>query len=522
MLQDLLVHVAKGIAQYNHGANLLGAADRTIDRYILEALFITVTNVNFDDADIDKVIRRGAIVRDAAKAIYEKTLMGAGKPVESLTGPATWVPAATTAGLVEQGEAVSSLVRRDRYGADIAGLQELLLYGLKGMAAYADHALVLGRENDAAYAFISEALSYLATGVPTVEKLFELCLKCGEVNLLVMELLDGANTGAYGHPVPTPVRVEPIKGKAILVSGHDLKDLELLLEQTEGKGINVYTHGEMLPAHGYPALKKFKHLAGNYGGAWQDQKVEFAGFPGAILMTTNCIQEPQPNYKGRIFTSGRVGWPGLTHISDGNFTLVIEAALAAPGFTKDGSDQTLLTGFGRNAVLGVADKVVEAVKSGAIKHFFLVGGCDGARSGRDYYTEFAESVPKDCVILTLACGKFRFNKLDFGTIGGIPRLLDIGQCNDAYSAIQIAVALSKAFNCGVNDLPLSMILSWYEQKAVAILLTLLHLGIRNIRLGPTLPAFVTPNVLKVLSDKFNLMPIKTAEEDLNAILQVQA
>ena len=522
MLQDLLVHVAKGIAQYNHGANLLGAADRTIDRYILEALFITVTNVNFDDADIDKVIRRGAIVRDAAKAIYEKTLMGAGKPVESLTGPATWVPAATTAGLVEQGEAVSSLVRRDRYGADIAGLQELLLYGLKGMAAYADHALVLGRENDAAYAFISEALSYLATGVPTVEKLFELCLKCGEVNLLVMELLDGANTGAYGHPVPTPVRVEPIKGKAILVSGHDLKDLELLLEQTEGKGINVYTHGEMLPAHGYPALKKFKHLAGNYGGAWQDQKVEFAGFPGAILMTTNCIQEPQPNYKGRIFTSGRVGWPGLTHISDGNFTLVIEAALAAPGVTKDGSDQTLLTGFGRNAVLGVADKVVEAVKSGAIKHFFLVGGCDGARSGRDYYTEFAESVPKDCVILTLACGKFRFNKLDFGTIGGIPRLLDIGQCNDAYSAIQIAVALSKAFNCGVNDLPLSMILSWYEQKAVAILLTLLHLGIRNIRLGPTLPAFVTPNVLKVLSDKFNLMPIKTAEEDLNAILQVQA
>jgi hydroxylamine reductase len=314
--------------------------------------------------------------------------------------------------------------------------------------------------------------------------------------------------------------VEPLKGKAILVSGHDLKDLEKLLIQTEGQGINIYTHGEMLPAHGYPGLKKFKHLAGNYGGAWQDQKVEFAKFPGAILMTTNCIQEPQENYQGRIFTSGLVGWPGITHITNGDFSPVIAAALAAPGFAADGPGQTILTGFGHNAVLGVADKVVDAVKTGAIKHFFLVGGCDGARSGRDYYTEFAESVPKDCVILTLACGKYRFNRLEFGTIGGIPRLLDIGQCNDAYSAIQIAVALSKAFNCGVNDLPLSLVLSWYEQKAVAILLTLLHLGIRNIRLGPTLPAFVTPNVLKVLNEKFNLMPIKTAEQDLNDILQV--
>jgi hydroxylamine reductase len=322
--------------------------------------------------------------------------------------------------------------------------------------------------------------------------------------------------------VPATVRVEPLQGKAILVSGHDLKDLEKLLVQTEGKGINIYTHGEMLPAHGYPELKKFKHLAGNYGGAWQDQKVEFAQFPGAILMTTNCIQEPQENYERRIFTSGLVGWPGVTHISNGDFSAVIAAAQAAPGFAADGPDKTILVGFGHNAVLGVADQVVNAVKSGAIKHFFLVGGCDGARSGRDYYTEFAESVPKDCVIMTLACGKFRFNKLDFGTIGGIPRLLDIGQCNDAYSAIQIAVALSKAFNCGVNDLPLSLVLSWYEQKAVAILLTLLHLGIRNIRLGPTLPAFVTPNVLKVLNEKFNLMPIKTAAQDLKDMLPLAA
>jgi hydroxylamine reductase len=520
VLQDLLVHAAKGIAQFNHRARKLGTRDDALDRFLLEALFATVTNVNFDDAVIEKMIRQAVGLRGHAQALYENTARTAGQTPAEIHGPATWKPSRTTKKLIEQGRAVSSLTRRERFGADIAGLQELLLYGLKGMAAYADHALVLGHESEENYAFISEALYFLAEEIPSVEKLFALCLKCGEVNLTVMQLLDTANTGAYGHPVPTPVRVEPLKGKAILVSGHDLKDLEKLLIQTEGKGINIYTHGEMLPAHGYPGLKKFKHLAGNYGGAWQDQKVEFAKFPGAILMTTNCIQEPQENYQGRIFTSGLVGWPGITHIANGDFSPVIAAALAAPGFAADGPGQTILTGFGHNAVLGVADKVVEAVKSGAIKHFFLVGGCDGARSGRDYYTEFAESVPKDCVILTLACGKYRFNKLEFGTIGGIPRLLDIGQCNDAYSAIQIAVALSKAFNCGVNDLPLSLVLSWYEQKAVAILLTLLHLGIRNIRLGPTLPAFVTPNGLKVLNEKFNLMPIKTAEQDLNDILQV--
>ena len=522
ILQDLLVHAAKGIAQFSHRARRFGAKDAELDRFLLEALFVTVTNVNFDDAAIEKTVRRAIVLRDRAKALYQNAARFAGKPVEDIRGPVTWSPARTTDALVAQGDAVSSLVRRDRFGADIAGLQELLLYGIKGMAAYAEHALVLGHEDDSVYAFIAEALFYLAEEIPLVDKLLALNLKCGEVNLHVMELLDTANTGAYGHPVPTPVRVEPLKGKAILVSGHDLKDLEQLLIQTAGNGINIYTHGEMLPAHGYPKLKQFKHLAGNYGGAWQDQKDEFAKFPGAILMTTNCIQEPQDNYKKLIFTSGFVGWPGVTHISNGDFTQVIQAALAAPGFTENGPDKTILVGFGHNAVLGVADKVVAAVKAGAIKHFFLVGGCDGARSGRDYYTEFTESVPKDCVIMTLACGKFRFNKLDFGTIGGIPRLLDIGQCNDAYSAIQIAVALSKAFNCGVNELPLSLVLSWYEQKAVAILLTLLHLGIRNIRLGPTLPAFVTPNVLKVLNEKFNLMPIKTAEEDLKNILQLTA
>jgi hydroxylamine reductase len=522
ILQDLLVHAAKAVAQYNHRARRLGAKDTAIDRFIIEALFVTVTNVNFDANAIEKVIRRAAEVRDQARNLYEAAAKKAGQAIEELKGPATWTPAANQAGLITQGQLVNSLSRRDQYGPDAAGLQELLLYGVKGTAAYADHALILKKESDNVYAFMSEALSHLAEERPTVEALFGLNMKCGEINLEVMELLDGAHTSTYGHPVPTPVRVEPLKGKAILVSGHDLKDLEELLKQTAGRGINIYTHGEMLPAHGYPGLKKYPHLAGNYGGAWQDQKDEFDRFPGAILMTTNCIQEPKVTYKGRIFTSGLVGWPGVRHISNQDYTPVIEAALAAPGFAEDGPNKTILTGFGHNAVMSVADKVIAGVKSGAIKHFFLVGGCDGARTGRDYYTEFTESVPKDCVVLTLACGKFRFNKLEFGDIGGIPRLLDVGQCNDAYSAIQIAVALAKAFNCDVNSLPLSLVLSWYEQKAVAILLTLLHLGIRNIRLGPTLPAFVTPNVLKVLVDKFNLMPITTPEADLKAILQKAA
>lgn len=522
ILQDVLVHAAKGIAQYNHRARQIGVSDRAIDRFILEALYATVTNVNFDAQAIERLIRRAAAARDQARRLYESAAAKSGREAEVVRGPATWEAAPTQAGCVSQGRLISLLTRRDQFGPDVTGLQELLLYGVKGVAAYAYHALILGIESDDVYAFFSEALNYLAEEKPTVDALFALNLKCGEINLKTMELLDHAHTSTYGHPVPTPVRVEPLKGKAILVSGHNLKDLEILLQQTAGKGINIYTHGEMLPAHGYPGLKKYPHLVGNYGGAWQDQKDEFARFPGAILMTTNCIQEPQPAYLDRIYTCGLVGWPGVRHISDRDFTPVIQAALAAPGFTEDGPDKTILVGFGHKAVLDVADKVIEAVKSGAIKHFFLVGGCDGAKTGRDYYTNFAKSVPKDCVILTLACGKYRFNKLDFGTIGGIPRLLDIGQCNDAYSAIQIAVALSKAFNCGVNDLPLSLVLSWYEQKAVAILLTLLHLGIRNIRLGPSLPAFVTPNVFKVLNEKFNLMPITTPERDLHAILSVAA
>ncbi len=518
-LQDLLVYAAEGASQYAALAGKLGVTERAADIAVVEALFTTVTNVNFDPERVAAMINKTVAARDKLKARYEQAAKAAGQAPAVPAGPAQFKPAAALAELTAQGEKVGIQARQQKYGADVAGLQELLLYGLKGAAAYADHAMILGQEDPAVYAFFHEAMNALAGELSDVNALVGLCLRCGEVNLRVMELLDAANTGAYGHPVPTPVRIDPLPGKAILVSGHDLKDLDELLKQTSGTGINVYTHGEMLPAHGYPGLKKYAHLAGNYGGAWQDQQAEFDAFPGAILMTTNCIQKPRDSYKGRIFTSGLVAWPGVAHIADRNFKPVIAAALAAPGFTSAGPGKTILTGFARNAVLGVADKVIAAVQAGAIRHFFLVGGCDGAKSGRNYYTEFAEKVPKDCVILTLACGKYRFNKLEFGDIGGIPRLLDVGQCNDAYSAVQIAVALAGAFNCGVNDLPLSLVLSWYEQKAVVILLSLLHLGIKNIRLGPTLPAFITPAVLNVLVEKFNIAPTTTADADLKAILK---
>jgi hydroxylamine reductase len=519
-LQDLLVEATKGISVYAHRAAQLGARDASIDATVIENLFATVTNVDFDPKRLQNHLTEAAAVRDRAKGIYESACTKAGKSPEKLNGCTTWQPAKDIPGLVTQGKEVTITKRQEKLGPDITGLQELVLYGLKGAAAYADHARALGQEDAGIYATFHEGLDFLAKPNPTVDELVGWAMKAGELNLRVMQLLDAANTGTYGHPEPTQVRITPVKGKAICVSGHDLKDLELLLQQTEGKGINVYTHGEMLPCHAYPSLKKYKHLVGNYGGAWQDQAKEFDAFPGAVLMTTNCIQKPRDNYKNRIFTSGLVAWPEVTHIGPNkDFTPVIEAALAATGFAADVEPAKFITvGFGRNAVMSVAGTVIDAVKAGAIKHFFLVGGCDGAKPGRNYFTEFAQKVPQDCVILTLACGKYRFNKLEFGDIGGIPRLLDIGQCNDAYSAIQIAVALAGAFNCGVNDLPLSMILSWYEQKAVAILLTLLHLGIKNIRLGPSLPAFVTPAVLNVLVEKFNIAPISTPEADLKAIL----
>jgi hydroxylamine reductase len=517
-LQDLLIHALKGLSMYAHGARELGAADREIDVFTVEALFATLTNVNFDEERFEQLLHRAAELRDRAKGMYEQAYAEASRSPDELTGPAQWEPAAEIDGLVRQGEAVTIEKRLAADGPDVTGLQELIVYGLKGLAAYADHAQILGVEDDHVYADIHRLLAYIAGNPTHTDDLLAKALETGELNVRVMALLDEANTGAYGDPEPTEVRIEPVAGKAILVSGHDLKDLHELLEQTKDLDINVYTHGEMLPAHGYPELNKYDHLVGNYGGAWQDQRKEFDEFPGAILMTTNCIQKPRESYKDRIFTAGLVGWPDVQHIQDRDFSPVIEAAQKAEGFAEDGPDRTITVGFGHQAVLGVADQVIEAVKSGDISHFFLIGGCDGAKSGRNYYTKFAEAVPEDAVILTLACGKYRFNKLQFGDIGGIPRLLDVGQCNDAYSAVVIAQALAEAFDTDVNGLPLSFIVSWFEQKAVAILLSLLHLGVRDIRLGPDLPAFVTPPVLQVLADKFNIMPISTVEEDLAAIL----
>jgi len=520
-LQDLLVHAVEGISRYARRLRGLGVTDHQADVFVIEGLFSTVTNVDFDPDRLEGLLRKGQALADRLKGRYEQECLRAGRKPEAMRGPSCRL-AGDRAGLLEQAEALRLAARVEALGADVAGLQELILYGLKGAAAYADHAQVLGVESDDVYAAFHEMLDYLAGSPTDVKDLTAKALAAGALNLKVMEMLDAANTGTYGHPEPTAVRVTPVAGKCIVVSGHDLKDLEELLKQTAGKGINVYTHGEMLPCHAYPGLKKYKHLVGNYGGAWQDQAKEFDAFPGAILMTTNCIQRPRDGYRDRIFTSGLVAWPGVKHIANRDFMPVIEAALASPGFAEDAPGKTILVGFARNAVLGVADKVIEAVKAGKIRRFFLIGGCDGAKPGRNYYTDLARQVPKDCVILTLACGKYRFNKRDFGAIDGIPRLLDIGQCNDAYSAVQIAVALAKAFGCGVNDLPLSLHVSWFEQKAVAILLTLLHLGVRNIRLGPSLPAFVTPAVLGVLVEKFGIGANTEPKKDIEAALAKKA
>lgn len=517
-LQDLLVYATQGIAMFATRAWELGVRDREADVFVLEALFSTVTNVDFDPERIAMYLRKAYEIKERLKSLYFEACEKSGRTPEQFSGPAQWVPASDLNGLIRQGEEVTLEKDIERLGETLAGAKHLVLYGLKGMAAYADHAQILGVEDDDVYHFFYKTLDFLTRESFTLEELLNMALKVGEYNLKVMELLDRAHTTTYGHPVPTPVRVTPVRGKAIVVSGHDLKDLEELLKQTEGTGIQVYTHGEMLPAHGYPGLKKYPHLVGNYGSAWQNQQREFDAFPGAILMTTNCLQKPRESYKHRIFTSGLVAWPGVVHIKNRDFSPVIEAALQEEGFTQDEPEKTILVGFARNAVLGVADKVLDLVRQGKIRHFFLIGGCDGAKPGRDYYTQFAQSVPEDCVILTLACGKYRFNKLEFGSIEGIPRLLDIGQCNDAYSAIQIALGLARALNTDVNSLPLSLILSWYEQKAVAILLTLLHLGIKNIRLGPSMPAFVKEPVYRILKGEFNLVPVTTPQEDLKAIL----
>lgn len=512
-LQDLLVYALKGLSLYAVEGRKVGVVDKAVNVFTAEAIFSTLTNVNFDAARFMALLKKCVELREALKA----KVKAAGSNVDFKEDAANLKVTDSIEDMVRLGETVG--INSDpAIDPDVLSLRELLIYGMKGIGAYADHANILGKEDDSVYAFMQEALAATLNKSLGVNDYLGLCMKCGEVNIKAMELLDAANTGTYGHPVPTKVPLGHKKGKAILVSGHDLKDLEELLKQTEGKGIYVYTHGEMLPCHGYPELKKYEHFYGHYGTAWQNQHREFAQFPGSILMTTNCIQKPADSYKQNIFTCGLVGWPDVTHITDRNFAPVIDRALALPGFDSDSEGKTVMVGFARNAVMGVAGTVIEAVKNKQIRHFFLVGGCDGAKAGRNYYTEFVEKVPSDCIVLTLACGKFRFFDKELGDIGGIPRLLDVGQCNDAYSAVQIALALANAFNVGVNELPLSLILSWYEQKAVAILLSLLYLGIKDIRLGPSLPAFVSPNVLNVLVEKFNIKPISTPDEDLKAIL----
>ncbi|AXF23145.1 hydroxylamine reductase [Burkholderia pyrrocinia] len=521
-LQDLLVHAVKGIAQYGAIARAMGEPDRDADRFVLYAMFTTLTNVNFHAARFVALLREAAQTRDRVKAACEASARAAGTVVPAPQGPAIWQPAGDLAGLLEQAAAVGIDTGLDKVGADIVGLRALVLYGLKGVCAYAHHARVLGYERDDIYEGVEAALEFLAREPDDVNALLAQALELGQLNLTVMELLDSANTGRFGAQQPTAVRVSPVAGKAILVSGHDLGDLHALLEQTAGTGIQVYTHGEMLPAHAYPTLNAFPHLVSNYGGAWQDQQSDFAHFPGPILMTSNCIIEPMPQYRQRIFTTGPVGWPGVRHLEHHDFSTLMRAAQALPGFPATAPEETITVGFGRHAVLGVADQVIDAVKAGQIRHFFLIGGCDGAAPGRNYYTEFAEQAPDDTVVMTLGCNKYRFNRHAFGDIGGIPRLLDVGQCNDSYSAIRIATALADAFDCGVNDLPLSLVISWFEQKAAAVLLTLLALGLRNIRLGPTLPAFVTPGVLAVLVEQFGIQPIGDARTDLAASLARKA
>lgn len=518
-LQDLLIHAVKGIAQYAVKARALGAADDEAAGFILYAMFTTLTNVNFNPTRFTVLLQEAAAVRDRVRARYEEAARAQGLVPEQLAGPAAWAPAPDLEGLTAQAAEVGVDAGRDTVGEDVVGLRALNLYGLKGICAYAHHAHVLGRHSEEVFAGVEEALAYLAGDPTDPEDLLEHAIGLGHLNLSVMGLLDAANTGTFGAQQPTTVRTAPVAGKAILVSGHDLRDLAALLEQTKDTGINVYTHGEMLPAHGYPLLKAYPHLAGNYGGAWQDQQAEFAAFPGPILMTSNCIVEPHVSYRRRIFTTGPVGWPGVRHLTDGDFGPLIQAARALPGFPEDEPEKLITVGFGRDAVLAVADQIIAAVKAGAIRHFFLIGGCDGPTVGRNYYGELASAAPDDTVLMTLGCAKYRFNGGQFGDIGGIPRLLDIGQCNDTYSAITIASALADAFDCGINDLPLTLALSWTEQKAVAVLLTLLALGVRNIHLGPSLPGFLTPALVGEIVERFGLRTIGDAREDLAGALE---
>lgn len=515
-LQDLLIYQIKGISCYakeivEKGENL----DKSIVSFVENSLFTTLTNVNFD-ADVHV-----EMLKESQK-IKEKLRKQVGK-IKNDTEHATYNLSETKSEMLEDAKKAGIMYDKD-LDPDIRSLRQTIVYGLKGISAYGHQARELGYYDDQVDNFYVRALEATTDDTLSVEELIRWTMRTGDMSVAVMKKLDEANTTVYDNPSPHKVNVHIKKGPFIIVSGHDLKDLEMLLEQTKGKGINIYTHGEMIPSHGYPGLKKYPHLVGNFGGAWQDQQKEFDNIPGCILMTTNCLMKPRETYKDRIFSTSVVGWDGVKHIGKGkdgkkDFTEIINKALELGGFKEDQEPHEILVGFGHHATLSNAETIVNAVKDGKIRHFFLIGGCDGARSGRNYYTEFATMVPNDCIILTLACGKYRFNKLEFGEVAGLPRLLDVGQCNDAYSAVRIATALADAFGTDVNGLPLSLIISWYEQKAVADLLALLSLGIKGIFLGPTLPAFLSPNVLQYLVDTFDLRPISTAEDDLKTCLQ---
>jgi len=518
-LQDLLIYVLQGVSAYAVKAREFDIIDHEIDTFVPKAFFATLTNVNFDDARLVEYVEQANAYRGRLQDAYETACAAKGVAPAEMSAPAQLVLGASKPEMITQA-AVAAPNRGDVH-EDILGLRLLCLYGLKGAAAYMEHARVLSQTNDEVAGQFHEIMAFLGEDSVDVDKLFATSMEIGQLNYKVMAMLDEGETASFGHPEPTQVNTVAVKGKAILVSGHDMVDLELILKQTEGKGINVFTHGEMLPALAYPEFKKYPHLVGNYGSAWQSQQKEFANFPGAVVMTSNCIIDPNVgSYADRIFTRSIVGWPGVTHLVGDDFTAVIEKALALDGFTYDEIPHLITIGFARNALMAAAPAVIENVKNGSIKHFFLVGGCDGDKAERSYFTDIATQAPDDSVIMTLGCGKYKFNKLEFGDVNGIPRLLDIGQCNDSYSAIQLAIALSEAFECEINELPLSLVLSWFEQKAIVVLLTLLSLGVKNIRTGPTPPAFLTPNLLKILEDKFGLRNTTTVEEDLKTMLNV--
>ena len=514
-MQDLLIYQLKGISCY--ATKLLGSGeklDKSLVSFVENSLFMTLTNVNFDPDSHMDMLKRSQVLKEKIRNKASK---------EKVTGEEALYNLSDSKEQILKDAKKAGVMYDEDLDADIRSARETIKYGLKGIAAYAHQARFIKYNSDEVDNYYFIALAALTDDSLNLDDLIKYVLKTGEISVKVMEVLDKANTETYSSPAPQKVNVNIKKGPFIVISGHDLRDLEMLLQQTEGTGINVYTHGEMLPSHGYPKLNKYSHLVGNFGGAWQNQQKEFDGIPGCILMTTNCLMKPRDSYKDRIFSTNVVGWDGIKHIESGengykDFSVIINKALELGGFEKDEEVKEILVGFGHKATLSHAETIVNAVKQGKIRHFFLIGGCDGARAGRNYYTEFAQQVPKDCIILTLACGKYRFNKLEFGEIAGLPRLLDIGQCNDAYSAVKIALALADAFKCTINDLPLSLIITWYEQKAVADLLALLSLGVKGIYLGPTLPAFLSPNVLQFLVETYDIKPISTPEDDLKQIL----